>query len=443
MKIFKTLLAWSLLAAVVSAEPVAFINARVIDGKGQVATENTVVVEDGKIVSVGPGERLTPPANAKIYDLRGKTLLPGLISDHSHVGQTSGTSSGPEFFTPANIARQLGVYQRYGVTTVNSLGLNGPAFLEMRERAHAGEIDGADLFGADRGIGAPNGAPPVQVGPDQLYRPVNAEQARQAVREMAQRKTDLVKIWVDDFHHTLEHKMQPEVYQAVIDEAHRHNVRVAAHVYYYEDAVRLVESGVDILAHGIRDREVEQPLVEAMKANGTWYIATLTLDETFYIYAEAPAWTRSEFFRQALQPELAAQFDDPVWRQKTLKDSAKVARDKESLRINMENLSRLYRGGVKVGFGTDSGANPLRVPGFEEHRELELMVQAGLTPLQAVTAATGQAAALMGLTDRGEIAAGKRADFIVVEGDPSSDILALRSISSVWREGRQVSGPLP
>ncbi len=443
MTISKTLLTWTLLAALANAEPLAFTNARVIDGKGQATPETTVVVDEGKILSVGPSARLTPPSDAKVYDLRGKTLLPGLISDHSNVGQTFGARSGPEFFTRDNIARQLGDYQRYGVTTVNSLGMNGPVFLEVRDQAHAGKIDGADLFGADRGIGAPNGAPPVNVGPDQLYRPKTAEQARQAVREMVERKTDLIKIWVDDFHHTLGHKMPPEVYQAVIDEAHKHNVRVAAHVYYYEDAVRLVESGVDILAHGIRDREVEPALIEAMKANGTWYIATLTLDETFYIYGEAPEWTRSEFFRQALQPDLAAQFDDPAWRKKALADPAKVARDKESLRVNLRNFAKLYQSGVKVGFGTDSGANPLRIPGFEEHRELELMVQAGLTPLQAVTVATGQAAALMGLEDRGEIAAGKRADFLVVEGDPTADILNLRRISSVWRGGRQVSGALP
>lgn len=443
MKNSKTFLAWSLLAALANAEPLAFTHARVIDGRGQALTDTTVVVDEGLFTAVGPSQRLTPPAGAKIYDLKGKTFLPGLISDHSHVGQTRGTSSGPQNFTRANIERQLKDFQRYGVTTVNSMGLNGPTFLEVRELAHEGKIDGADLFGADRGIGAPNGAPPVNVGPDQLYRPQTAEQARQAVREMVERKTDLIKLWVDDFHHTLDHKMPPEVYQAVIDEAHKHNVRVAAHVYYYEDAVRLVESGVDILAHGIRDREVEPALVEAMKERGTWYIATLTLDETFYIYAEAPEWTRSEFFLKALEPELATQFKDPAWRKKTLADPSKVARDKESLRVNLLNLSKLHEAGVKIGFGTDSGANPLRIIGFEEHREIELMVEAGLTPLEAVTIATGQAAALLGLEDRGEVVAGKRADFVVVDGDPSKNILDLRRISSVWRGGQQVSGQLP
>ena len=126
--------------------------------------------------------------------------------------------------------------------------------------------------------------------------------------------------------------------------------------------------------------------------------------------------------------------------EKTLSDPAKVARDKESLRVNLQNLGKLYEAGVHIGFGTDSGANPLRIPGFEEHRELELMVQAGLTPLKALTVATGRAAALMGLSDRGEIVAGKRADFLIVEGDPTQDILASRRISSVWRGGKQVAG---
>ena len=441
MKISSMLLSWFALATFASAEPFVFSNVRVVDGRGAVHPEMTVVVEDGKFQAMKAS--FQGREGAQVFDLKGKTLLPGLISDHSHVGQSSGAKSGPEFFNRANIERQLNDFQRYGVTTVSSLGLNGESFLEIRDSAHRGEIDGADLFGADRGIGAPNGAPPVNVGPDQLYRPETAEQARVAVREMAERKTDLIKLWVDDFHHTLEHKMPPEVYKAVIDEAHKLGVRVAAHVYYYEDAVSLVDCGVDILAHGIRDREVETTLVESMRRSGTWYIPTLTLDETFYIYAEAPAWTKSDFFRQAVQPELVAQFDDPQWRAKTLADPVKVARDKESLRVNLVNLHKLYRGGVNIGFGTDSGANPLRIPGFAEHRELELMVQAGLTPLEALTVATGRAAALLNLSDRGEIAVGKRADFFIVEGDPTENLGDLQKIESVWRNGRKVSGSLP
>ncbi|MBB3104761.1 amidohydrolase family protein [Azomonas macrocytogenes] len=425
------------------AGTVALQHARVIDGKGGAPLENTtVLIEDNLIVAVDTDEQAKLPKDARIIDLSGKTVLPGLISDHSHLGMIDGLTAGPQNFTRSNIERQLRQFQRYGVTTVTSLGLNGPLFQTLRAEAHAGILPGADTFGADRGIGVPEGAPPMNVGPDQLYRPTTPEEARAAVREMATRKPDLLKVWVDDFHHTLAHKMKPEIYTAVIDEAHQKGLRVAAHVYYLDDAKRLVAAGADILAHGVRDLPVDDELITLMKEKGTWYISTLDLDEAFYVYAEQPEWMKSVFFRNTLQPTLAAQFDDPAWRAKVLADPQKVKVDKASLQTNLDNLKRLYDAGVKIGFGTDSGAMPLRIPGFAEHRELQLIVQAGLTPLQALTLATQNAAALLGLDDRGTLAPGKRADLIVVDGDPVQDIRQLEKIEAVWQRGQLVSGPV-
>ncbi|MCD7098467.1 amidohydrolase family protein [Stenotrophomonas sp. MMGLT7] len=423
-----------------TAETVALRHVRVIDGQGGTPVANaTVLIEDGTIAAVGPDADVDVPAGARQIDLRGRSVLPGLISDHSHLGMTDGTGAGPQNYTRANIERQLRQFQRYGVTTVTSLGMNGPLFQSLRAQAHAGTLPGADVFGADRGIGVPDGAPPMNVGPDQLYRPATTEEARAAVRDMATRKPDLVKVWVDDFNHTLEHKMTPEIYGAVIDESHRLGLRVAAHVYYLDDAKKLVAAGADVLAHGVRDAPVDDELIAAMKAAGTWYVSTLDLDEAFFIYAEQPAWMKSPFFRAALQPQLAAEFDDAAWRSKTLSDPAKLKTWQGALKTNQANLKRMVDAGVKVGFGTDSGATPLRIPGFAEHRELQLAVQAGLTPLQAIRMATHDAAALLGLDDRGVIAAGKRADLIVVAGDPSRDIADSQRIEAVWQRGQPVS----
>lgn len=434
------LLSLAALAQLAYAETVALRHVRVIDGNGGVPLENaTVLIEDGLIAAVGPDAGISVPADARQLDLHGRSVLPGLISDHSHLGMTDGSGAGPQNYTRANIERQLRQFQRYGVTTVTSLGMNGPLFQSLRAQAHAGTLPGADLFGADRGIGVPAGAPPMNVGPDQLYRPSTPEAARAAVRDMAARKPDLIKIWVDDFNHSLAHKMKPEIYRAVIDESHRLGLRVAAHVYYLDDAKRLVAAGADILAHGVRDAPVDAELIAAMKAAGTWYMSTLDLDEAFYIYAEQPAWMRSAFFRAALQPQLAAEFDDAAWRDKTLSDPGKLATWRAALKTNQANLKRLVDAGVKVGFGTDSGATPLRIPGFAEHRELQLAVQAGLTPLRAISLATRDAAALLGLDDRGVVAPGKRADLIVVAGDPSQRIADSENIEAVWQRGRQVS----
>lgn len=300
-------------------------------------------------------------------------------------------------------------------------------------------MPGADTFGADRGYGVPDAAPPVDIGPDQLYRPSTVAEARQQVDDAVARHPDLIKLWVDDFHGSVEPKMRPEVYRAVIDEAHKHGLRVAAHVYYLADAKELVNDGVDVLAHGVRDQPVDDAFIDAMKSHGTWYIPTLTLDEDFYVFAQHPSWMDTAFFRQAVQPALAAQFNDPAWQKKALERKS-LATNQASVMNNLANLKRLDDAGVNIGFGTDSGASPVRIPGFAEHRELQLYVQAGLTPVQAIHLATGNAAALLKLDDRGVIQAGKRADLVVVEGDPSQHISDVDRIEAVYQRGRQVSG---
>jgi imidazolonepropionase-like amidohydrolase len=432
-----------LCAAVAQAQIVALRHLRVIDGTGHAPRPNqTILIEGGQIKAVGPDARLHIPKDAEVIDLPGKTVTPGLISDHAHLGYTDGTSSGPQNYTRDNVLRELKQWQAYGVTTITSLGLNRPLFYDLQPLAHAGTLGGADFFGADRGIGVPQGAPPMVAAPDQLYRPATVGEAIADVDETATRHPTLVKLWVDDFHRSVPGKMTPEIYRAVIGEAHAKGLRVAAQVYYREDARKLVEAGADVLGHGVRDALVDADLIAAMKQRGTWYIPTLGLDESFYIYAQHPEWAQSSLFRRAMQPALAAQFADPAWRAKAL-DPKVLAMNQASLAINKSNLLTLYRAGVKIGFGTDAGATPLRIPGLAEQRELILMVQAGLTPLQAITIATGQAAALLHLEDRGTLAPGKRADLLIVEGDPASDITRMAHIHAVWELGRQVSGALP
>jgi imidazolonepropionase-like amidohydrolase len=272
-----------------------------------------------------------------------------------------------------------------------------------------------------------------------VYRPSTPEEARSEVRESAQRHPDLLKIWVDDLHGSVPAKMNPEVYKAVIDEAHANGLRVAAHVYYLEDARQLVGNGVDILAHGVRDTAVDSDFVKSIKGRGAWYVPTLSLNESFYIFAEHPEWLQQPFLRRGLQPSVAAQLNDSAWRAKVLADTKTLAAQKQALATNMKNLKTLFDAGVNIGFGTDSGASPLRVPGFAEHRELKLLTAAGLTPLQAIQTATKNAAALLHLDDRGVIAPGKLADLLVVDGDPSKDIAAVDNIESVWRRGRKVA----
>lgn len=417
---------------------VAFTHVRLVDGSGGVPLDDAVVVVSGdRIVAAGP-RGTAIPQSAEIRDERGRTIIPGLVSDHSHVGQVGGTSIGAANYTRLKIEAELRQYRRFGVTTIMALGNNAPLFESIRTEAHAGQTDGADLFGVVRGIGVPEGAPPqamLKLGPDQIFRPRNADEAKAAVDAMAERKTDLIKIWLDDFGGGLPVKMSPEVYAAVIDQAHRRGVRVAAHIHDLADAKAIVAAGADILAHGVRDLPVDLDFIQAMKAKGVWYVPTLALDEATFAWADQAPWTQMPVVRAALSPELARQVGSPEWRSKVLADP-KTADARASLAMNLRNLKILYDSGVKIGFGTDSGATPLRVAGVAEHRELALMVEAGLAPLQALTIATANAAEVLKLTDRGRIAAGLRADFIVLDADPSQAIANSQSIREVWLHGR-------
>ena len=425
---------------VAPASPITVVRVgRLIDGRGGPPVENAVLILDGPLVrTVGPADPRSIPAAATTVDLSDKTVFPGLVSDHSHVGMVDGTKAGASNYTRSNVLRQLGQFEAYGVTTVTSLGLNSAVFYEVQPGLHTGALAGADLFGADRGVGVPDAAPPVDADRPNLYRPNTSDEARAAVREMAGRRPSFIKIWVDDFHGKLPAKMTPAMSSAVIDEAHRLGLRVAAHVFYLDDAKELVAAGVDVLAHGVRDRPVDDAFIQAMKAHRTWYIPTLGLDESFYLYAEQPERLRDPFLQHALQRDVAAQLGDSSWRTKALADAPAIKRDKDAVRTGLANIKTLYDAGVSIGFGTDSGATPLRVPGFAEHRELQLMTQAGLTPLQAIRVATHDAATLLGLQDRGTLEAGKLADFVVVEGDPSERIEDTTRIAAVWHRGRPI-----
>ena len=421
--------------------PVALTHVRIIDGTGAPPIENgTVLMQDGTIVAAG--RAIPVPPNAQILDRSGMSVLPGLISDHSHVGQLVGVHTGAQFYTADNITSELAQYRRYGVTTVTALGNNVPrVFDPMRKDAHMGLLP-VDLFGVDQGIGVPKGAPPVNVAPDQLFRPRTVEEARQDVDAMAAEGTDLVKIWVDDFDHSLPVKMDPAIIKAVVDEAHEKHLRVAAHIHDLDDAERVVTTGVDILAHGVRDKPVPPSFVATLKDRGIWYIATLELDEATTAWADQPAWVKTPFVVAGLSVPLQQQINNPAWQQEN-RTGSKATFARTSLATNLQNLKILWNAGVKIGFGTDSGATPLRVPGVAEHRELALMVQAGLTPLQALHIATQEAATLLDLHDRGVIAAGKRADLLVVAGNPANTISNVDRVVETWANGSVVAGPIP
>ena len=215
-------------------KPIAFSGARIIDGSGRPPVENGILVVEGdRLTAVGAVGEVPIPNDAEVVDLRGRTVIPGLISAHSHLGLVNGASSAsPQNYTRENVSRQLAQYESYGVTAVMSLGANSDALYGWRDEQRQGRMGGADIFTADRGLGVTGGAPPFPL-PTQVYRPATPDEARAAVREMAARHPDLLKLWLDDLFGKAP-KMEPEIYKAAlaeahaaIDEAHRSGFRVA------------------------------------------------------------------------------------------------------------------------------------------------------------------------------------------------------------------------
>lgn len=412
---------------------------RLIDGTNNPAREHMRIVLSENIISaVGPASSLPLPRDAEVRNLNGQTVMPGIVSDHVHLAQFNGVQPSPAAYTRENIIAQLNLYAKYGVTTVMSLGVNRPLFYDIRAEQHQGNTSGADVLGADHGIGVPQGAPPVNVGEDQLDRPTTPDEARAAVRAAVTRKTDAIKLWLDDFQGQKLVKMKPEIYKAVIAEAHLHNLKVFAHIYYLQDAKDLIRAGVDILGHGVRDKQVDKEFIDLLKQHNTVYIPTLGVDESFYLFALHPELLNAPEVKEALNPEQQKLFSSAEWQQKQLNSPA-FKTWKAGFETNLQNTKMVFRSGAKMGFGTDSGANPMRIPGYAEHRELELLVKAGLTPLKALSLATNSAALTLDLNDRGTIAAGKKADLVVINGFPDQNIADMSKISEVWHNGKPIS----
>lgn len=433
-----TLFSFFLVGVLGNAQTTVLTHLSLIDGTGAQARENvSLVIQGDHITVIQPGtpEHIGP--NAHVLDMTGKTVIPGLINAHGHLALISGTQNSASAYTRENVLAELRQYERYGVTTMLSLGLNRDLLYTIRAEQREGKLDGATVFTADRGIGVPGGAPPIPHAPDQLYQPSTAEEARADVRELAGRHADFVKIWVDDLYDT-HPKMKPEVIRAVIDEAHQHHIPVAAHVFALDDAKFLVRAGVNVLAHSVRNRTVDSEFIQEMKQRGVYYLPTFTVDESFFVFADHPELWKDPFLKQAVSPEVLTMLSSDAYREKVASDPL-TSQHRRDFATAQENLRLLAKAGVKIGFGTDSGAMPTRIPGYAEHRELELMVAAGLTPLQAIHCATEVNAELLGIAGKtGTLAPGKLADFLILAENPADDIHNTRKLVVVYHRGRRV-----
>ena len=394
---------------------VAYTGARIIDGTGAPAIENGVLVVQGnRIVAVGSAKTAIP-TGARVVSLAGKTITPGFINAHGHITDVRGMKGSPEFYTPEHIQHQLTLYARYGITTVYSLGGDDEPAFKVRDAALPGM---ARLFVAGRIVSA--NAP---------------DAARAAVDAVKASGADLVKIRVDDNLGATK-KMPPEAYRAVIEQAHKHGLRLAAHIFYLQDAKDLVASGGDFIAHSIRDQPVDAELIDRLKARDVCVCPTLMRDVSTFVYEARPSFLDDPFFTRYADRAAVEGVQTPP--HQASNRSAAAVRYKAALDIAKQNLKRLKDAGVRIAMGTDTGP-AARFQGYFEHLELEQMVSAGLTPMQTIVAATSDAATCMKIGDRlGALKPGYEADFIAFGKNPLDDIRNTRTLESVWVRGVEV-----
>jgi imidazolonepropionase-like amidohydrolase len=399
-----------------AAMPLALVGARIIDGTGAPPIADAVmVVQDGKIAAIGTAASVTIPTFATRVNVAGRTIMPGMINAHGHVNDVRGLKASPEFYTAEHIKHQLGVYARYGVTTVFSLGGDGPAGVQVRD----GKAPGlARLFVAG----------PVIASSD-------PEAGRQVVDSVKAMNADLVKIRVDD-NLGAGKKMPAEAYRAIIDQAHKQGLKVAVHIFYLEDATNVAAAGGDFIAHSVRDLPVDGAFIDALKSRDVCVCPTLMRDVATFVYASRPAFFDDPFFRREADLDTLSALQTP--QHQASNRTASAERYKAGLEVAKANLKKLTDAGVRIAMGTDTGPAG-RFQGYFEHLELEHMVSAGLTPMQALVAATGDAARCMNVADRiGTLKPGLEADFLVLARNPLDDITNTRSLESTWIRGNRV-----
>lgn len=392
---------------------VAYTGAAIWDGTGSALQQGAVlVVRDGRV----EGVVAEAPAGAETIDLAGRFIVPGFVNAHGHVSGRWAADGVTD--TAGRVRGDLSLYARYGVTTILSLGGAPAEAFAIRDAQYDASLAHARLYVAGEVV---SGNTPDEASAIALANLGN--------------DVDWLKLRVDD---NLGNgtKMPWDAVQVAINAAKASDIPVATHIFYMDDAARLLTMGTGLIAHSVRDQVVTDEFVQAMLDSGVCYVPTLVREVSTFVYADRPDWFDDPFFLEGAKKSEMDRVSDPEFQARVAASPA-AAGYRAALRQAQDNLRILVGSGVPVAFGTDSGPAG-RFIGYFEHMEFDLMAEAGLTSREILMSATSVAADCLDLGDVGTLETGKWADFVVLTEDPIADISATRSIESVYVAGNDV-----